>query len=213
MGVHRAAEPTEELTALNHAALGAGDLAGLTSGWSAYQGDPLVLVCTNGRRDLCCALQGRPLAAELAASGSGDVWETTHLGGHRFAPTLLVLPHGYAYGRIGAPAVKTVLEAARVGRVTTEHCRGRSAWAQPGQAADLAVREHTGERRADAIHVVAEEAAGAGRWMVSVRHADGRTWQVTVTAETGPPSVASCGAAPKPTRSRAGHGNRTGTPR
>lgn len=190
----------EELSALDHAALGAGDPSGLPAGWRAHQGDPLVLVCTNGRRDRCCALQGRPLAAELAASGSADVWEITHLGGHRFAPTLLVLPHGYAYGRIGAPAVKSVLEAVREDRIATEHCRGRSAWGQPGQAADLAVRERTGEQRADALHVGAEEAAGAGRWTVPVRHTDGRTWRVTVAAETGPASPASCGAAPKPGR-------------
>jgi hypothetical protein len=190
----------EELTALDLAALGAGESGGLPSGWCAHDGDPLVLVCTNGRRDRCCALQGRPLAAELAASGSGDTWEITHLGGHRFAPTLLVLPHGYAYGRIGAPAVKAVLEAAREGRVLTEHCRGRSAWDRPGQAADLAVRAHTGEQRADAVHVEAEEPAGTGRWVVSVRHADGRRWRVAVTTETGPPSAASCGAEPKPVR-------------
>lgn len=193
-------ERPEELLALDYAALGAGDPGGLTPAWRPYTGDPLVLVCTNGRRDRCCALEGRPLAAELGASGSGEVWETTHLGGHRFAPTLLVLPYGYAYGRIGAPAVKAVLEAARDGRVTTGHCRGRSAWPKPGQAADLAVRAHTGEQRADAVDVVAEEAVGTGGWTVTVRHADGRAWRVAVETETGPPAAASCGAEPKPTR-------------
>ena len=203
----------DELLALDHAALGAGDPAGLPSGWIAHEGNPLVLVCTNGRRDRCCALQGRPLAAELAASGSGDVWETTHLGGHRFAPTLLVLPHGYAYGRIDAPGVKNVLAATREGQVATKHCRGRSAWGRPGQAADLAVREHTGERRADAVLVGAEEASGAGQWLVSVTHTDGRSWRVTVAAETGPPSAASCGATPKPAQHMRVTGMEPVTPR
>lgn len=188
----------EELLWLDHAALGAGDAGGLPAGWTAHAGDPLVLVCTNGRRDRCCALEGRPLAAELAASASADVWEVTHLGGHRFAPTLLVLPYGYSYGRVGAPAVKGVLEAVREGRMTSEHCRGRSAWDRPGQAADLAVREHIGEQRAEVLTVVAEETAGAGRWEVGVRHTDGREWRVAVVGETGPPAAASCGAAPKP---------------
>lgn len=190
----------EELLALDHAALGAGDTTGLPAPWTVHTGDPLVLVCTNGRRDRCCALEGRPLAAELAASAAADVWEITHLGGHRFAPTLLVLPHGYAYGRMGAPAVKSLLEAAAEGRVPTEGCRGRSAWARPGQAADLAVREHTGEQRADALTVVDETPSGTGRWEVRVRHADGRAWRVAVAAEAGPPAPASCGAAPKPSQ-------------
>ncbi|NGO73989.1 sucrase ferredoxin, partial [Streptomyces boncukensis] len=143
----------ETLRALDFAALAAGNDAGLPAAWRPYEGEPLALVCTNGKRDRCCALLGRPLAAELVASGTGDVWEITHIGGHRFAPTVLVLPYGYAYGRIGAATVKDALEAVREGRVRTEGCRGRSAWDRPGQAADLAVRAHTGEDRADALTV------------------------------------------------------------
>lgn len=180
------------------ASLGAGDHGGL---WEPYDGDPLALVCTNGRRDRCCAVLGRPLAAELAASDAGEVWETTHLGGHRFAPTLLALPYGYAYGRLGGHAVKGVLDGLRRGRIVTDGCRGRSAWDRPGQAADLAVRELTGETGADAL-TVAEIAGAAPGWSVTVAHADGRAWRVTVAENTDvPPAPASCGAAPAP-RSR-----------
>jgi len=114
-----------------------------------YEGEPLALVCTNGKRDQCCALYGRPLAAEL------DTWETTHLGGHRFSPTMLVLPYGYAYGRLDARRAKETLSAAAEGRVERAGCRGRSAWDRPGQAAELAVRSLTGEDRAEALTVVA----------------------------------------------------------
>ncbi|MGI5348383.1 sucrase ferredoxin [Streptomyces sp. CA-250714] len=176
----------------------------LGPGWRPYEGDPLALVCTNGKRDRCCALLGRPLAAELEASGGANVWEITHIGGHRFAPTLLVLPYGYAYGRLGAPAVKGVLDAVRDGHVLTDGCRGRSAWDRPGQAADLAVRERTGETRTHALTVRTVRAVGAvrarpegGRWSVTVAHMDGRRWRVTLAESTdGPPVSASCGAAP-----------------
>ncbi|HZG05279.1 MAG TPA: sucrase ferredoxin [Streptomyces sp.] len=185
----------QELRDLDMAALGAGDHGGL---WEPYDGDPLALVCTNGRRDRCCALLGRPLATELAASGAGEVWETTHLGGHRFAPTLLTLPYGYAYGRLGGHAVKGVLDGLRRGRIVTDGCRGRSAWSRPGQAADLAVRELTGETGADAL-TVAETDGAAPVWTVTVAHRDGRAWRVTVTEDTAaPPLPASCGAAPAP---------------
>lgn len=184
-----------ELLDLDFASLGGGDHGGL---WDPYEGEPLALVCTNGKRDRCCALLGRPLATELAASGSGDVWEITHIGGHRFAPTLLVLPYGYAYGRASAPVVKDVLESVRNGHVPTGHCRGRSTWDRPGQAADLAVREHTGETRADALGVTRTEGTEP-EWTVTVAHRDGRAWQVRVRATAdGPATPASCGAAPLP---------------
>ncbi|WP_238431312.1 sucrase ferredoxin [Streptomyces cavernae] len=213
-------------------------------GGTAHTGDPLALVCTNGKRDRCCALLGRPLAAELAASGVEGVWEVTHLGGHRFSPTMLVLPYGYAYGRVQAHHVKEILQGVREGRVVTEGCRGNSAWERPGQAAELAVRAATGEERADVLRVVRTEgvpgvapqgvpgvvqtvagdadgtARGAGArpdgaplleaiprseatprgeatpcWKVTVAHADGRRWHVTVAQGRAlPPRPESCGS-------------------
>ncbi|UQA92657.1 sucrase ferredoxin [Streptomyces halobius] len=195
---------------LDFAALGAGKHGGL---WEPYTGEPLVLVCTNGKRDRCCALLGRPLAAEVAASGI-EAWEVTHIGGHRFSPTLFVLPYGYAYGRASAHLVKDAVEAARSGRIMLDDCRGRSAWDPPAQAADLAVRELIREERADALDVVRADAVrpepvrGDGpapvsgpitgsspAWTVSIAHADGRTWRVTVEQRAdGAPAPASCGA-------------------
>lgn len=161
----------------------------------AHTGDPLALICTNGKRDRCCALLGRPLAAELAGSGSRGIWEITHLGGHRFSPTLLVLPHGYAYGRTGAHAVKQVLAAAAAGEIVVDGCRGSSAWERPGQAAELAVRAATGETGAEALTVVSTD-GDAPRWDVTVDHRDGRRWQVAVAQGASlPPRPESCGAA------------------
>src|SRR5690606_34984982 len=145
----RAATITDpaRLLELDFAALGRGEPATFEAalGGVPHEGDPLALVCTNGKRDRCCALLGRPLAAELAASGVEGVWEVTHLGGHRFSPTVLVLPYGYAYGRAEAHAVKEVLHGAQEGRIVVEGCRGASAWERPGQAAELAVRRAVGE--------------------------------------------------------------------
>ena len=195
---------------LNFTALGAGEHHGL---WEPYIGEPLVLVCTNGKRDRCCALLGRPLAAELAAGGI-EAWEVTHIGGHRFSPTLFVLPYGYAYGRASAPLVKEAVEAARDGRITLDHTRGRSAWERPGQAADLAVRELIGEDLADALDVVrtdtmwpepkaadrmalgsAPTTGASPAWAVTVAHSDGRLWRVVVEQRAdGAAAPASCGA-------------------
>ncbi|WP_309094447.1 sucrase ferredoxin [Streptomyces sp.] len=181
---------------LDFAALGRGDHGTFDAvlGGVPHEGDPLALVCTNGKRDRCCALLGRPLAAELATSGVEGVWEVTHLGGHRFSPTVLVLPYGYAYGRAEAHLLKEVLQRARDGRVVVEGCRGRSAWERPGQAAELAVRTGTGEYAAEALGVVRTTGA-APHWEVTVGHVDGRRWLVEVAqGAASPPRPESCGA-------------------
>lgn len=126
-----------------------------------HVGGPVLLVCTNARRDACCALTGRALAGWLAQDPRTDaeaVWESDHLGGHRFAPTAVVLPTGYLYGRLDGPAAREVLSRAAAGRVTAERCRGRSTWSRPGQAAELALRRELQEYAPDAIAVLGQRA-------------------------------------------------------
>lgn len=146
--------------------------------------DPLLMVCTHGRRDRCCAVDGRALAL---AVDDADVWECSHLGGHRFAPTALVLPTGYLYGRLDAGAAVSARKAAGLGEVETALCRGRSTWSPAGQVAELAVRAATGLRDADALTVVESTP-------ISVHAKDGRSWTVDVQPEDGPLRPASCGA-------------------
>jgi hypothetical protein len=155
--------------------------------------DPLLLVCTHGRRDRCCAIDGRALAKSVVDGGEQHVWECSHLGGHRFAPTALVLPTGYAYGRLDPAAAIAARKAAFTGEVDIELCRGRSTWSHAGQVAELAVRTATGLRDADALQVT-DTPAGA---LVSAR--DGRRWAVDVAeVEGAAPRPPSCGADPAP---------------
>jgi hypothetical protein len=155
--------------------------------------DPPLLVCTHGRRDRCCALDGRALAGALVEAGEPNVWECSHLGGHRFAPTALVLPTGYLYGRLDAPSAIAARKAAAAGEVEPTLCRGRSSWSQAGQVAELAVRRATGLRDVTALRVTDVEGGAV------VSHTDGRRWAVDVTAQDGPgPCSTSCGVAALP---------------
>jgi hypothetical protein len=154
--------------------------------------DPLLLVCTHGRRDRCCAVDGRALALSVVDAGEQQVWECSHLGGHRFAPTALVLPTGYAYGRLDPATAIAARKAAFPGEVDTTLCRGRSTWSPAGQVAELAVRAATGLRDADALQVV-DTAGGA---VVSAR--DGRRWAVDVDPIAGALRPLSCGTDPTP---------------
>lgn len=157
--------------------------------------DPLLLVCTHGRRDRCCAVDGRALALSVVDAGELHVWECSHLGGHRFAPTALVLPTGYAYGRLDPATAIAARKAAFPGEVDTTLCRGRSTWSPAGQVAELAVRAATGIRDADALQVV-DTAGGA---VIAAR--DGRRWAVDVSPIAGSPRPLSCGTDPAPCQS------------
>jgi hypothetical protein len=102
--------------------------------------DPIFLVCTNGKRDACCALRGRALMSALAPSHAERTWECTHLGGHRFAGNLVCLPDGILYGRVSAADGPHLADAYLDGRLDARALRGRSAWPQPAQVAERALR-------------------------------------------------------------------------
>lgn len=176
----------EELLELDLDALSAGRPAGLDR-----HDEPLLLVCTNGRRDACCAELGRPLVAAFDVAYPELTWETTHLGGHRFAGALLVLPHGLAYGRLDADAGLEVAARTLEGRLDPAHLRGRTAYPGPVQAAEVALLERLGEDAIDALSLVVAESDGA-LTRVTLRSATGEHTLV-VEAVTGPPVQQSCG--------------------
>jgi hypothetical protein len=115
---------------------------------------PMLLVCTHSARDRCCATRGRPIARELASAYPDRVWESSHLGGHRFAGNLLSVPDGYLYGRLDADSARAVADAALAGRVVPEHLRGRTTLGPAEQAAEVAVRRASGVDGVDAVRVL-----------------------------------------------------------
>ena len=98
--------------------------------------EPHYFVCTNGQRDLCCARYGLPTWTRLQESVGERAWQTTHVGGHRFAPNVLVLPQGALYGRVTEDAVPSFVETIEADGVATEFLRGRSMWPPEAQAAE-----------------------------------------------------------------------------
>lgn len=129
----------------------------------------VALVCTHARRDACCAQFGRPLAVELSTNPSVDLWETSHTGGHRFAPNLVVLPDGLVYGQTDPPEAAQLLARHALGLVDVEKLRGRSFNDTWGQVAETAVRRQTGRDGIDEV-------------LVRSTHVDGDHASVTVDA-------------------------------
>jgi hypothetical protein len=171
----------DDLCSLDLTALGAGVRPGLTP----YT-DPLWLVCTNGRRDLCCAKQGRPVAGALAAEWPEQTWETNHLGGHRFAATMLALPSGYCLGRLDVESAVASCRALASGTIDDAVTRGRAGQSAAAQVAELAVRRETGLWAIDDARVVST--AGATTTVES----HGQLWEVEVTTRPGRSRRQSC---------------------
>lgn len=157
---------------------------------------PILLVCTHGRRDRCCAVRGRPLAAALnnhfadtvtgenrtsevrgrsalaqnhadaAGVGAGPVdpkhaefddhlsvdpidpiiWESSHTKGHRFAPSMLLLPANYSFGRMAEGGARSMVEHAQRGELWLQGNRGRGCLDPASQAAELRVAHELDDR-------------------------------------------------------------------
>ncbi len=149
-------------------------------------GHPLLLVCTHGKHDPCCARHGRPLYQALDELAEDEwVWQVSHVGGDRFAGNLVVLPDGLYFGRVTPGAAWPVLDDYLAGRIQLEHYRGRTAYAFPTQAAECVVREATG------LDGVADLVLEQERPVVVFR-GGGRRFEVDVTAAPGPLSYLTC---------------------
>jgi hypothetical protein len=122
------------------------DLAALAAG--ERQGAALVgpqyLVCGHARRDRCCGRFGAPLARALAARYPDQVWETTHVGGHKFAANLVLLPHGLYYGPTDLAVATEAIGAYQRGEISVRRYRGRAGQEVTEQEAEYAALARQG---------------------------------------------------------------------
>ena len=107
---HAVLESLAPLADWDLSAIAAGSLPAIGS----VTREPLLLVCTHGKRDRCCAVNGRALLTSLLDAASPDqrerIWECSHVGGHRFSPVTVSLPSGAVHGRLGADRAPDLLE-------------------------------------------------------------------------------------------------------
>jgi hypothetical protein len=158
-------------------------IAAGTLGGAALTG-VLVGVCTNAKRDRCCAVRGRPVAAALQQAFGERVMEISHLGGHRFAATMLILPTGYSYGFLDPASAHTVVAAALDGLVHPAHLRGRADLSGPAQAADAFWRTGIGPAPVDDVRIGDEQSDGDEAVVQAV--VQGTADRVLVRRITGP---------------------------
>jgi hypothetical protein len=183
------ADPAE-LAALDLDALAAGRSPGLGERVS----EPVFLVCAHGRRNACCARTGAPLARSLTARYGHRVWETTHVGGDRFAANLVCLPHGLCYGDLGEPEAVTAADAYLRGEVVLGRLRGRAGTSEPEQAAEHFVRAHTGRLGLDDVtDVVVRPSTGTSSYKAVVTVQGSRYRVVIEAVQQSAPCGPECG--------------------
>jgi sucrase/ferredoxin-like protein len=153
----------------------------------------LFLVCTHGRRDPCCAERGRPLAKTLAHAYPDQTWESSHIGGDRFAGNLLAFPHGLYFGRVPPDQAPHVARAYVEGRIALEHYRGRSCLSMAAQAAEHFLREERGLRGID--EVVLERSRSVGEATVARFLTPTERLEVRVRRDLGSPRLLTCHSA------------------
>lgn len=137
---------------------------------------PLVEVCAHGKHDQCCAVRGRGATAAIDARYPEFTWECSHLGGDRFAATMLVLPEGLCYGRVDSTDAAELVRLYLEGRLDDRFLRGRTSLPHAVQAAQHFARQASGDDRIAALSPL------------DVQHGD-HVIRVVLDAEAGPLEV------------------------
>ncbi len=176
----------EEVLDLDLAVLRAGRSLGL-----APHPEPLLLVCTQGRHDPCCAERGRPLARALSRSHPDQTWECSHVGGDRFAGNLVVLPEGLYFGRVDAQSGPRIAQAYAAGRLDLDHLRGRVSQSFAVQAAEWHLRTRLSLVGLADVRLL-ESRTQAGHSSEATFAADGATWRVRVRSGRNPAEHLTC---------------------
>jgi len=164
-----------------------------------FDPEPLYLVCAHSKRDVCCAVRGRPLAAALEARRPGRVWECSHTGGHRFAPIVLALPVGALYGRVpaGDAGADSLIAATERAEIIPELLRGLIGFAPVEQAAIGQLMIAQGLTDPHAITVRSSVETEPGQWdarldVAGPAERSGSRWLVQLAVESVEISYASC---------------------
>jgi len=115
----------------------------------------LLLVCTHGKRDKCCAKFGGIAYRELVERLDTriQVMQCSHIGGDRFAANALWLPHGLYLGRVHSN-LDQVVSAINDERIPLSCLRGNAAMPSTAQYLECLVRQRYGLDRPGGVELL-----------------------------------------------------------
>ena len=143
-------------------------------------GESFYGVCTHGAHDLCCAQFGNKIYEEMRVH-SADVWQVSHLGGCRFAPNVVCLPHGVVYGRVEKDDCVRIVSGYRNSRLLVEKLRGRSCFSKPVQAAEQFLMLEKDLTQLGDLALTGAIEIEPGRWRVTFAGIGARSHAVIVS--------------------------------
>jgi hypothetical protein len=168
----------EQLLGMDIAAVAAGDSTG-----AFITREPLFLICTHGRRDKCCAKYGYSLYKSLREEFGASVWQSSHVGGDRFAANLVCFPHGLFYAHVTREGGRAIAGEYTEGHLVLEGYRGRACYGYAVQAAEFFIRRESGLRGLAELRFLGRERLGADSWRVQfVAAAEGRIHEARLTS-------------------------------
>ena len=136
--------------------------------------NPLYLVCTNGKRDKCCAIYGPQVYQAMSDEAGDAVWQSSHIGGHNQAPITLFFPHGVNYGRTTPSEASRLVKAYERDLVVLHHYKGRVCFDMHLQAAEHFWREQTGILSLPGMQIEFVDEIVENKWNVTIRGEDGK---------------------------------------
>jgi hypothetical protein len=157
---------------------------------------PLLLVCTHGTRDRCCARFGQPLCRALnQLAPAGWVRQVSHVGGDRFAGNVVCLPEGLYFGRVRPGDMRRLLGEYLESRIDVDLYRGRSCYPFPVQAAEIEIRRRAGLLGFHDLRLVGRKRDGDVSRMRFLAEVSGDEHDVDVEMrEWGPETFLTCRA-------------------
>ena len=161
-----------------------------------------LFVCTHAGRDNCCGRYGDAAYRWLRDRYGAelDVWRVSHLGGHRFAPTLLELPEGRCWGKLTPEALAALVDRSRPPAALRDAYRGWCALPAPAQVLERELLSAYGwawtEARVRATAVRVDD--GVVRVTIDAVLPDGRLVHAEADVADGEPVITplSCGREP-----------------
>jgi len=181
-------------------------LAGLiadceTSGESPR--DELFLICTHGIHDPCCAKYGNRIYTAAARVAAATTWQVSHVGGCRFAPNIVCLPHGILYGRVAEDDFLKVVDSYRNREILLDGLRGRCCYSKPVQAAEYYLRSKLNLTRLDRLRLAQAESLSGAAWKIVFRDIEsGALYEIEVESHAAAGTYKSCSAATVSNRER-----------
>jgi hypothetical protein len=146
------------------------DLAALRAGAQRYEPyryqAPLFLVCTHGKHDACCAKFGMPVYHEFERLAGEHTWQSSHVGGDKFAANVICFPYGIYYGRVAISEVGEIIATCNASQLYLNRYRGRSCYLPIVQAADYLLRVRTEQTDLGAFRLASAQQTQDGQWWI-----------------------------------------------